>query len=63
MAEKNQAGLQASVHGGVVAGIDVGSTFTDLILIDAREGGGVRVARYRRRPTTRLSAWLTRLAG
>ncbi len=49
MAEKNQAGLQASVHGGVVAGIDVGGTFTDLILIDAREGGGVRVAKV---PTT-----------
>lgn len=49
MAEKNQAGLQTSVHGGVVAGIDVGGTFTDLILIDAGEGGGVRVAKV---PTT-----------
>lgn len=49
MAEKNQAGPQTSVHGGVVAGIDVGGTFTDLILIDAGQGGGVRVAKV---PTT-----------
>ena len=33
----------------VVAGIDVGGTFTDLILIDGREGGRVRVAKT---PTT-----------
>ena len=35
--------------GSVVAGIDVGGTFTDLILIDGREGGGVRLAKT---PTT-----------
>lgn len=33
----------------VVAGIDVGGTFTDLILIDCRPGGGVRLAKT---PTT-----------
>ena len=35
--------------GGVVAGIDVGGTFTDLILIDGRAGGRVRIAKT---PTT-----------
>jgi N-methylhydantoinase A len=35
--------------GNVVAGIDVGGTFTDLILIDARGDGGVRIAKT---PTT-----------
>ncbi|MEQ1941121.1 hydantoinase/oxoprolinase family protein [Mesorhizobium sp. VNQ89] len=45
MTENNQAG-QA---GSVVAGIDVGGTFTDLILIDGRASGGVRIAKV---PTT-----------
>jgi N-methylhydantoinase A len=49
MAEKNQAGRTLSGQGSVVAGIDVGGTFTDLILIDARNGGGVRIAKT---PTT-----------
>ena len=44
MVEKNRA-----VRGKVVAGIDVGGTFTDLILIDGREGGGVLIAKT---PTT-----------
>ena len=35
--------------GSVVAGIDVGGTFTDLILIDGREGGQVHIAKT---PTT-----------
>ena len=35
--------------GAVVAGIDVGGTFTDLILIDGRTGGRVRIAKT---PTT-----------
>ncbi len=35
--------------GNIVAGIDVGGTFTDLILIDGRDGGGVRIAKT---PTT-----------
>lgn len=35
--------------GDVVAGIDVGGTFTDLILIDGRDGGRVRIAKT---PTT-----------
>jgi len=51
MAEKNQAGRDKSgpgnVGGAVVAGIDVGGTFTDLILIDAQRG--VRIAKV---PTT-----------
>lgn len=34
---------------GVVAGIDVGGTFTDLILIDGRDSGKVRIAKT---PTT-----------
>ena len=37
------------MRGKVVAGIDVGGTFTDLILIDGREGGGVSIAKT---PTT-----------
>lgn len=44
MAENDRAG-----DGGVVAGIDVGGTFTDLILIDGRNGGKVRIAKT---PTT-----------
>ncbi|MBX3581821.1 MAG: hydantoinase/oxoprolinase family protein [Rhizobiaceae bacterium] len=48
MAEKNRAGHDVSTGGGVVAGIDVGGTFTDLILIDDRNGG-VRIAKV---PTT-----------
>lgn len=51
MAEKNQAGRDKSGpddgRAGVVAGIDVGGTFTDLILIDAQRG--VRIAKV---PTT-----------
>jgi len=51
MAEKNQAGRDKSGPddgaGGIVAGIDVGGTFTDLILIDAQRG--VRIAKV---PTT-----------
>ena len=51
MAEKNQAGRDKSgpddAAAGVVAGIDVGGTFTDLILIDAQRG--VRIAKV---PTT-----------
>jgi N-methylhydantoinase A len=47
MVEKNQANRSATGHGGVVAGIDVGGTFTDLILID--EARGVRIAKT---PTT-----------
>lgn len=47
MAEKNQAGRGKSgpddAAAGVVAGIDVGGTFTDLILIDAQRG--VRIAK------------------
>src|SRR5262245_46956887 len=35
--------------GSVVAGIDVGGTFTDLILIDGRDGGQVHIAKT---PTT-----------
>src|ERR1700754_700780 len=44
MVEKNRAG-----RGNVVAGIDVGGTFTDLILIDGRGGGKVQIAKT---PTT-----------
>lgn len=44
MVEKNPTS-----GGNVVAGIDVGGTFTDLILIDGRDGGGVRIAKM---PTT-----------
>ncbi|WP_394888480.1 hydantoinase/oxoprolinase family protein [Mesorhizobium sp. AaZ16] len=35
--------------GGIVAGIDVGGTFTDLLLIDGRSGGKVHIAKT---PTT-----------
>nr|MDQ2705191.1 hydantoinase/oxoprolinase family protein [Pseudomonadota bacterium] len=49
MVENDRARLDVPVHGGVVAGIDVGGTFTDLILFDAQSGGGVRVAKT---PTT-----------
>ncbi len=44
MAEK-----KAICESSVVAGIDVGGTFTDLILIDGRDGGKVRIAKT---PTT-----------
>jgi len=37
------------VSGSVVVGVDVGGTFTDLLLLDARPGGGVRLAKV---PTT-----------
>ncbi len=36
-------------RGSVVAGIDVGGTFTDLLLVDGRDGGKVRIAKT---PTT-----------
>ncbi len=49
MVEKNQAGGGQIGRGSVVAGIDVGGTFTDLILIDARGGGSVSIAKV---PTT-----------
>jgi N-methylhydantoinase A len=38
-----------AIDGSVVAGIDVGGTFTDLILIDGRDGGQVHIAKT---PTT-----------
>ncbi|MBL8581381.1 MAG: hydantoinase/oxoprolinase family protein [Rhizobiaceae bacterium] len=44
MAENDRA-----VRNDIVAGVDVGGTFTDLILLDASEGGGVRLAKT---PTT-----------
>ncbi|MEP9386820.1 hydantoinase/oxoprolinase family protein [Mesorhizobium sp. KR9-304] len=47
MVEKNQANRSETGRGDVVAGIDVGGTFTDLILID--EARGVRIAKT---PTT-----------
>jgi N-methylhydantoinase A len=37
------------MDGGVIAGVDVGGTFTDLIIVDAAAGGRVRVAKT---PTT-----------
>jgi len=40
---------QNARSGHVVAGVDVGGTFTDLILIGTRPGGGVRIAKT---PTT-----------
>lgn len=39
----------SAAPGSVVAGIDVGGTFTDLLLIDARKGGTVHIAKT---PTT-----------
>lgn len=39
----------AESPGNVVAGIDVGGTFTDLLLVDARGSGAVRIAKV---PTT-----------
>ena len=45
----------------VVAGIDVGGTFTDLILIDGRDGGRSISPRRPLRRKTRLSGWLPRL--
>ena len=47
MVEKNQAKRDETGRGDVVAGIDVGGTFTDLILID--EAVAVRIAKV---PTT-----------
>ena len=47
MVEKNQAKRRETRRGSVVAGIDVGGTFTDLILIDEKRG--VRIAKV---PTT-----------
>ncbi|PLP57340.1 hydantoinase [Mesorhizobium loti] len=49
MDEKVPAQSDPMQSNGVVAGIDVGGTFTDLILIDGRNGGRVRIAKT---PTT-----------
>ncbi|MCG7508930.1 hydantoinase/oxoprolinase family protein [Mesorhizobium retamae] len=49
MNEKVPAQSDPMRSDGVVAGIDVGGTFTDLILIDGRDGGKVRIAKT---PTT-----------
>ena len=49
MDEKVPAQSGSAQSDGVVAGIDVGGTFTDLILIDGRDGGKVRIAKT---PTT-----------
>ena len=49
MDEKVPAQSGSAQSDGVVAGIDVGGTFTDLILIDGRNGGKVRIAKT---PTT-----------
>ena len=49
MDEKVPAQSGPAQSDGVVAGIDVGGTFTDLILIDGRNGGKVRIAKT---PTT-----------
>ena len=40
----------------VVAGIDVGGTFTDLILIDGGDGGKVRIAKTPTTPENQASA-------
>ncbi len=42
-------GEKSGMAAGVVAGVDVGGTFTDLILIDGSAGGKVRLAKT---PTT-----------
>ncbi|WP_054311754.1 hydantoinase/oxoprolinase family protein [Mesorhizobium sp. 1M-11] len=49
MDEKVPAQSNPARSDSVVAGIDVGGTFTDLILIDGRNGGKVRIAKT---PTT-----------
>lgn len=49
MDEKVPAQSDPTQSDSVVAGIDVGGTFTDLILIDGRGGGKVRIAKT---PTT-----------
>lgn len=49
MDEKVPAQSNPAHSDSVVAGIDVGGTFTDLILIDGRNGGKVRIAKT---PTT-----------
>ncbi|CAM5450158.1 Acetophenone carboxylase gamma subunit [Mycolicibacterium aubagnense] len=49
MDEKVPAQSDPTQSDSVVAGIDVGGTFTDLILIDGRNGGKVRIAKT---PTT-----------
>jgi N-methylhydantoinase A len=46
---EHEPGSPGAAGGHVVAGIDVGGTFTDLILIDGRAGGRVRIAKT---PTT-----------
>ncbi|MGE0502624.1 MAG: hydantoinase/oxoprolinase family protein [Rhizobiaceae bacterium] len=48
--------------GGVVAGIDVGGTFTDLILIDAADAGRVRVAKTPTTPANQAHGVIAALA-
>ncbi|MER9661750.1 hydantoinase/oxoprolinase family protein [Mesorhizobium sp. M0019] len=47
--EQNFSAQALDSTGSVVAGIDVGGTFTDLLLIDGRDGGRVHIAKT---PTT-----------
>ncbi|RWK57450.1 hydantoinase/oxoprolinase family protein [Mesorhizobium sp.] len=47
--EENFSAQTLDSSGSVVAGIDVGGTFTDLLLIDGRHGGKVHIAKT---PTT-----------
>lgn len=47
--EENFSVLSPDSLGSVVAGIDVGGTFTDLLLIDGKDGGKVYLAKT---PTT-----------
>ena len=49
--------------GNVVAGIDVGGTFTDLILIDGRSGGKVHLAKTPTTPDNQAFGVVTALAG
>ncbi|WP_155930649.1 hydantoinase/oxoprolinase N-terminal domain-containing protein, partial [Mesorhizobium sp. L2C084A000] len=43
--KENFSVQQPDSLGHVVAGIDVGGTFTDLILIDGKDGGKVHIAK------------------
>ncbi|RWC44098.1 MAG: hydantoinase/oxoprolinase family protein [Mesorhizobium sp.] len=47
--KENFSAQARDIRGNVVAGIDVGGTFTDLLLIDGRDGGRVHIAKT---PTT-----------
>jgi len=49
--------------GSVVAGIDVGGTFTDLILIDGRNGGKVHLAKTPTTPDNQAFGVVAALAG